>query len=1201
MEPLSITLTSNNFFTDSGEQAESSEGENRSGTVISNYDDPFPTNTIVTGEQPAIVPLTNFNTTVITTTTKRPYSSESTQSAFFSAMQQNLQSNVQLKNPVDLTLITENGETAIHTAASHGATESLKDILLLPEAKKLIHYKDHEGNTPLHKATNKPEIVSLLIEHGAHVNAENNDGDIPLHMAARHGHAESAELLIKKGSKLEHPNNNRSLPFDLAVLHGKEDFFRFFLQTDQKTDREEKSTSTKDIEGNFYKLLLAAKKSEAIEEQILYLHFISYHYIKKGDLLRGSKILNCSLALFYKLPHLTDRLSILEQYTLYRLELIEVLFIESKGIKSPNKLPTIAEYRKRLKEIRSWCMKQNTEFQQYSKLLKEFAEQYDAIEELPKTLPKLFEGRGTKTQREIQARANEAFQNIHNEKEEIKGDLIQNYIGCKDAKIEIESFSIALTNEFKQILKDLIFEIQKIMGHPPVDWACMGMGSMSRYEMCPYSDLEFAFLIKEEIPEVTNYFRTLSQILELRIINLGETKFPIFGENYPSPTPGGFCMDTGGNTPLGVTGVYELIGTPKTLAQFQKIQWMNRSVILSNAMSQTCFVSGNEKLLDEYNKEKRKVQKSIDKQLKSQEKNHKVLAIRLLTGHLEEFSPDLSLEKEKIKAFGIKKELYRPIQEIIASLSLFYLLETQAKTTSDRIDELVKMNIFSNQGAENLKRAITQVLLLRLEAHLFYQNEEEFLCHRQDNQPLDHHLLYINEEHLRVLKDIYRILIPFHNCAKTFLTSKNQKAFCDSLFYDKDPSMLGNEMQKSSQYTKAKESYQQAISLNPNDLDGLLGLGQIESEMGDNQNALARLHKALELAKQEFGENHAHVAVCYSNIATVYHNFNDHEKAIEFYNKALNIERFIYKNDNQELACTYLNLGTVYFSLQDYDQALELYKKSLNIKLQVLGKNDPSVANCYNNLGSLYKELKNYKIALEYHKMALKIRLQIKNDPDLADSYHNIGSVYKEMKKYDRAIKYYRVALKIFQLKGNDNEVVIVYNRIAEIYSDYLQDLNQALKYYNLALKFASKVFGENNIALARIYSSMCLIYDRQREYKQALENAQKALAIQINDEEYYKEAAMTLSVMGVLCSVLGNEKGSIKSYQMALEILCPINSDRENILLTLTALVEEVTKALPESLRQSLHDTYELCAKTLGEKHEFVQKLSNLLHEKAS
>ena len=93
------------------------------------------------------------------------------------------------------------------------------------------------------------------------------------------------------------------------------------------------------------------------------------------------------------------------------------------------------------------------------------------------------------------------------------------------------------------------------------------MGSMARGEMCPNSDIEFAFILEKETPKALDYFRHLSHILALQILNLGETKFPIFERvdiAHPSPTPNGFSLDSAGNSPLGVPGIYELIGSPTT-------------------------------------------------------------------------------------------------------------------------------------------------------------------------------------------------------------------------------------------------------------------------------------------------------------------------------------------------------------------------------------------------------------------------------------------------------------------------------------------------------------------------------------------------------------------------------------------------------------------------------------------------------------
>ena len=373
----------------------------------------------------------------------------------------------------------------------------------------------------------------------------------------------------------------------------------------------------------------------------------------------------------------------------------------------------------------------------------------------------------------------------------------------------------------------------------------------------PILTLSLLFYVAKETPEVLAYFRLLSQLLELQIINLGETKFPVFGEREPSPTPDGFCMDTGGNTPLGVPGLYELIGTPQQLARFQTPEWIDQNIILANATNCVCWIAGDRKV-DRYLQEQKSSCSEIKTKRVWKKESREILAMRLLAGHLAEFAPNLSQEKEQDNAFGIKKELYRPLQEILSSLALFY--DLKAKNTFERIDELVEKEVFSKKGAENLKQALRKVLTLRLEAHLFYQDEKEFLCHPEEGKPQEPQLLYINQEHTESLHEIYKVLIPFHKSIKEFFTTKKKQTLNQQLFYDEGPAVRAVALEKTLQYKEAQAAYQQAVSLNPNDIDALLHLGIMEGKLGNAQEALKRAEKALVQAKKIYGEEHPAVA-----------------------------------------------------------------------------------------------------------------------------------------------------------------------------------------------------------------------------------------------------------------------------------------------------------------------------------------------------
>jgi len=82
------------------------------------------------------------------------------------------------------------------------------------------------------------------------------------------------------------------------------------------------------------------------------------------------------------------------------------------------------------------------------------------------------------------------------------------------------------------LMKSVMDYCITITGHPPCKYALVGMGSLARKETTPYSDFEHIILLEEGVQtrdnynSILEYFRWVSTIFHIVVVNLGETIVP---------------------------------------------------------------------------------------------------------------------------------------------------------------------------------------------------------------------------------------------------------------------------------------------------------------------------------------------------------------------------------------------------------------------------------------------------------------------------------------------------------------------------------------------------------------------------------------------------------------------------------------------------------------------------------------------------
>ena len=448
-----------------------------------------------------------------------------------------------------------------------------------------------------------------------------------------------------------------------------------------------------------------------------------------------------------------------------------------------------------------------------------------------------------------------------------------------------------ISQRMKALITEMVKECMELMGEggPPCDYAILASGSLAREEMTPYSDLEFMIAIedlKENDPikkqskeeKCRFYFRQLSTLLELKIINLGETDilkgqhfFPKMKLDFDlvvsmeNPISKGFSLDVHKN-PNDPT--HELIDTPAHLARYQsqdpRYFVHKKDDHLSSSLLTVTLVTGQNgsELYAAY-------QKAI-KDIYRKEKTNLTRALQFLKEDSERFKPKLELEHEG--AFlSVKEDLYRLPNAILDGLALYYQLESSS--TWRRIDELCQPDdntkrpvILAMEAGKRLKKVFSTAARMRLQTYNHYRAQHEavdaLLCldkaisnHTDTMVSASHYGLPVKDK--EQLMEIYKTLIPLHEICESFSGKElTENPFQGSLLYDNSDLTTGLIASRIHNYEEAKQAYNKFLNSLSCDShrDRILALnllGITEMALGHMENARNFLEDAACIIQKE--------------------------------------------------------------------------------------------------------------------------------------------------------------------------------------------------------------------------------------------------------------------------------------------------------------------------------------------------------------
>jgi tetratricopeptide (TPR) repeat protein len=263
---------------------------------------------------------------------------------------------------------------------------------------------------------------------------------------------------------------------------------------------------------------------------------------------------------------------------------------------------------------------------------------------------------------------------------------------------------------------------------------------------------------------------------------------------------------------------------------------------------------------------------------------------------------------------------------------------------------------------------------------------------------------------------------------------------------------------------QARESFEQALLIDPQLTDACLNLGLTLHDLGRFDEAVGIFARAIALnpahVDAHFHEGNSlralrrfdEALVCFSNVIKLnpdhaeahfscgnllfqLHRFHD---ALLSYEEAIRIK--------PEYASAINNFGLTLYELGRVDEALTCYSKALQI--------NPLEADYFINHGNALKKINRYDEALTSYAKAIRL------DPASADAYVNQGVAYHDLLRFDEAIRSYSEAIRVnpecaeaFYNRGNVERDFGYFENALQSYSEALRiEPDNALAIHNRAL-----------------------------------------------------------------------------------------------------------------------------------------------------
>lgn len=338
----------------------------------------------------------------------------------------------------------------------------------------------------------------------------------------------------------------------------------------------------------------------------------------------------------------------------------------------------------------------------------------------------------------------------------------------------------------------------------------------------------------------------------------------------------------------------------------------------------------------------------------------------------------------------------------------------------------------------------------------------------------------------------------------------------------------------------------------------LCEMAEIYSVIDDATNATSSFALALSEYRQLFGSNHPAVANVLQKMSIHFIKVKEFERGYSCVKEALAIRQGTIGTDEIETADSHYCMGKILFEWSNYSDSRRSFECARDIHLKKLG-GGITVANSNFYLGCISEINGDFDSAVHYLQESLVGRKDLLDelDSELADTYSRLGLVYCKRSEWDNAVDCFSNTLKIREAnRGTDASTQV-------LVADSLYDLGTALskaldtkrskQLFTDALNEYQLHLDKSHLKIAKCYSSLGEVYEKENELSKAIQSLEKASAIyernfgsaEPRENEIkasklcddYTSQAETLFNLATAYDRLDEESTSLKLYRRAMKL----------------------------------------------------------------